>query len=70
LFVGPESAAARAGLRAFDVIESINGQPVSTSNAASFFNATGAQPKNLIVIRNRQKFSFSFSFSNEDAKKP
>ncbi len=70
VFVGPESAAARAGLRAFDVIESINGQPVSTSNAASFFNANGAQPKNLIVIRNRQKFSFSFSFSNEDAKKP
>lgn len=70
VFVGPESAAARAGLRAFDVIESVNGQPVSTSNASSFFNANDSQPKNLIVIRNRQKFSFSFSFSAGDAKKP
>jgi S1-C subfamily serine protease len=70
VFVGPESAAARAGLRAFDVIESVNGQPVSTSNASSFFNTNDSQPKNLIVIRNRQKFSFSFSFSAGDAKKP
>ena len=60
------------GLRVFDVIESINGQAVSPSNVAAFFNTNDARPKNLIVIRNHQKFSFtfSFSFSTEETKKP
>lgn len=70
MFVGPESAAARAGLRAFDVIEAIDGQPLSTSNAATLFNANNPGPKNLTVIRNRRKFSFSFEFSTEGAEKP
>jgi S1-C subfamily serine protease len=72
LFVGPESAAAHAGLRVFDVIESVNGQAVSPSNVAALFNSNTIKPKTLNVIRNRQKFSFSFSFSfsTEETKKP
>jgi S1-C subfamily serine protease len=72
LFVGQETAAARAGLRVFDVIEALDGQTASPSNVAAFFNTNDAAPKTISVIRNHQKFSFSFSFSfsTEETKKP
>jgi membrane-associated protease RseP (regulator of RpoE activity) len=72
LFIGQRTAAARAGLHVFDVIESINGQAVSPSNVAAFFGTNDARPKTFIVVRNQQKFSFtfSFSFSAEETKKP
>lgn len=70
LSVEPDSAASRAGLRVFDIIESVDGQPLSPSNAASFFNSTGTQTKTLFVIRNHQKFFFDFSFSTAEKKRP
>lgn len=69
VFVEQESAAARAGLRIFDIIEAVNGQPLSSSNGLTFFNSDNTQPKILTVIRDRQKFSFSFLFENKDKKK-
>lgn len=69
VFVEQESEAARAGLRIFDIIEAVNGQPVSPSNAAASFNSNNARPKIFTVIRDRQKLTFSFSFSNEKEKK-
>jgi C-terminal processing protease CtpA/Prc len=69
LYVEEDSAASRAGLRLFDIIESVDGQPLSSANAASFFNSNGAQPKTLLVIRNRTKFSFTFNFPKGDKKK-
>jgi S1-C subfamily serine protease len=63
LYVEEESAAARAGLRLFDIIESVDGQPLSPTNAASFFNSTNTQPRTLLVVRNRAKFSFTFTFN-------
>lgn len=70
VFVEQGSTAARAGLRVFDIIESVNGQPLSPSNAASVFKSDNAQPTNIIVVRDGQKFSFSFSFkfSTEDKR--
>ena len=69
VFVEQTSAASRAGLRIFDIIEAINGQPLSSSNAATFFSSDNTQPKVFTVIRDRQKFSFTFSFTNQDKKK-
>jgi S1-C subfamily serine protease len=70
VFVEQESAAARAGLRLFDIIESVNGQPASQSNGVTLLNSNNTQPKILTVIRDRQKFTFTFSFANEKVKKP
>lgn len=67
VFVGPGSAASRAGLRVFDIIESVDGQLISPSRAAAVFNSDTTQPKTFIIIRDHQKFSFSFS--TEDKKK-
>ena len=69
LYVEEDSAASRAGLRLFDIIESVDGQPLSPANAASFFNSGNTQPRTLLVIRNRTKFSFTFNFSTVDRKK-
>jgi S1-C subfamily serine protease len=69
LYVEEDSAASRAGLRLFDIIESVDGQPLSPSNATSFFNFNNTQQRTLLVIRNHAKLSFTFNFSNGDGKK-
>lgn len=69
LSIEPESAASRAGLRVFDIIESVDGQPLSSSNAAGLFNSNSTQTKTLLVVRNHQKISFAFSFSTEEKKR-
>ncbi len=65
VFVEQDSDGARAGLRPFDIIEAVDGQPATLPNATTFVNADNAPKKTLTVIRNRQKFTFSFSFSNK-----
>lgn len=71
VFVEQGSTASRAGLRVFDIIESVNGQPLSPSNATFIFKSDRTQPKNIKVVRGSQKFNFSFSFafSTEDTPK-
>lgn len=70
VFVEQESTAARAGLRVFDIIESVNGQLLSPSNAAFIFKSDNTQPKNITVVRGNQKFNFSFSFAFSTEDKP
>lgn len=55
VYVEPESAAARAGLRVFDVIELVNGKPYGKTNRPSAILASGAQQVTLVVVRDRQK---------------
>jgi len=55
VYVEPESAAARAGLRVFDVIELINGKPFSSTNRPSTALAAGAQQVKLGIVRDRRK---------------
>jgi S1-C subfamily serine protease len=68
VYVEQDSDGARAGLRPFDIIESVDGQPATMPNAATFLNPNNSPKKTLTVIRNRQKFTFSFSFSNKTPK--
>lgn len=59
VFVDPESAAARAGLRVFDVIESVEGKPLGRS---SFFHSLPqGNPQKLLfgIVRDRQKLEIT-----------
>jgi S1-C subfamily serine protease len=55
VFVDPESAAARAGLRVFDVIESIEGKPLG--RASLFQSLPPGNPQKLLlgIVRDRRK---------------
>jgi S1-C subfamily serine protease len=56
VFVDPESAAARAGLRVFDVIESVNGKLLGRTSSWSAALPAGTQQQlQLGVVRDRQK---------------
>ncbi|HJU54465.1 MAG TPA: PDZ domain-containing protein [Pyrinomonadaceae bacterium] len=54
VFIEPESAAARAGLRVFDVIESVNGKPLKAAQPIADL-AGDAQQITLGVVRDRRK---------------
>lgn len=58
VYVQPGSVAFKGGLRSGDVIEAVNGQPVS-SVRQSFELLNGSGPHKLNVIRNRQKLVLS-----------
>ncbi|HKR00385.1 MAG TPA: PDZ domain-containing protein, partial [Pyrinomonadaceae bacterium] len=55
VFVDPQSAAARAGLRAFDVIESVNDKSLNQISWTSAVPAGNPQRLQLVVVRDRQK---------------
>lgn len=60
IFINHESSAARAGLRVFDIIESVNGKPLSASNNKTFFAADTAQLESLVIVREGRKLTLSF----------
>ncbi len=67
--VQPSTEAFKAGLRAGDVIESIDGQPVG-SGAAMTLPKAGV-PSTCIVVRNKEKIVVTFQYStNDSSKKP
>jgi S1-C subfamily serine protease len=72
VYVQPSTEAFKAGLRSGDVIESIDGQPVSTGNnyAVTIAPAVDAV-STCIVVRNREKIVLKFKYAaNEDTPKP
>jgi S1-C subfamily serine protease len=68
--VRPSTNAFKAGLRPGDVIESIDGEPVSTSDTAITPKAPGVN-STCVVVRNKQKLVLTFQYStNRYQKKP
>jgi S1-C subfamily serine protease len=59
VFVDPESAAARAGLRAFDVIEVVDGKPLSQKSWLAAAPKGNPQRLQLGVVRDRQKLEIT-----------
>jgi S1-C subfamily serine protease len=55
VFVDPESAAARAGVRVFDVIESVEGKPLGRTSWTASLPAGDPQRLMLGVVREREK---------------
>jgi membrane-associated protease RseP (regulator of RpoE activity) len=68
--VQPSTEAFKAGLRAGDVIESIDGQPVLSGAVGSTPKPYGV-PSSCVVVRNKEKMVFTFQYStNRYSKKP
>lgn len=67
VFVDPESAAAQAGLREFDVIESVNGKLVGQTSWASALPSGNPQRLSLGIVRDRQKLEITIQ--QKDAQK-
>lgn len=55
VFIDPESAAARSGLRAFDVIETVDGKLLGRASWFAAIQSGNAQRLKLGVLRDRQK---------------
>ena len=68
--VQPSTEAFKAGLRAGDVIESIDGQPALSGAVASTPKPPGV-PSSCVVVRNKEKMVLTFQYStNRYSKKP
>ncbi|MDT4952968.1 MAG: hypothetical protein QOJ02_1106 [Acidobacteriota bacterium] len=55
VFVDPESAAARSGLRVFDVIESVDGKLLGQTSWSAALPANNPQRLSLGIVRDQQK---------------
>ncbi|HEX8922072.1 MAG TPA: hypothetical protein VF766_11380, partial [Pyrinomonadaceae bacterium] len=55
VFVEPESAAARAGLRVFDVIETVEGKPPGRTSLFGAIPTGNPQRLSLGVVRDHRK---------------
>ncbi|MBA2732552.1 MAG: hypothetical protein H0U54_06635, partial [Acidobacteria bacterium] len=55
VFVDPESAAARAGIRVFDVIESVEGKPLGRTSWPAAIPVGTPQQLLLGIVRDRRK---------------
>lgn len=69
--VQPSTEAFKAGLRAGDVIESIDGQPVYLGAATVMLPRAPGARSTCVVVRNKEKMSLTFEYSTHDhSKKP
>jgi S1-C subfamily serine protease len=59
VFVDPDSSAARAGLRAFDVIESVDGRLMNQASWPAIIPAGDPQRLLLGIVRDRQKLEIT-----------
>jgi S1-C subfamily serine protease len=55
VFVDPESAAARSGLRVFDVIESVEGKPLGRASLSALLSSADPQRLTLGIVREHRK---------------
>jgi S1-C subfamily serine protease len=67
--VQPSTNAFKAGLRAGDVIESIDGQPALAGAWAVTPKPPGV-PSTCVIVRNREKVVLTFQYSTNYSKKP
>ncbi|HEV7798425.1 MAG TPA: PDZ domain-containing protein [Pyrinomonadaceae bacterium] len=61
--VQPSTDAYKAGLRAGDVIESIDGQPVYSGGTTMMLPKTPGARSSCIVVRNKHKMTLTFQYS-------
>lgn len=59
VFVEPESAAARAGLRVFDIIESVEGKPLGRASLFQSLPRGNPRKLQLGIVRDRQKLEIT-----------
>lgn len=65
VFVDPESAAARAGLHEFDVIETVNGKLVGQTSWTAALPSGNPEQLSLGVVRDRQRVEITVKQKNE-----
>jgi S1-C subfamily serine protease len=68
VFVDPESAAARSGLRVFDVIETLDGKLLGQTSWSAAFPANNPQRLSLGIVRDRQKVEITIQQKDEQKK--
>ena len=70
VLVQPSSEAFKAGLRAGDVIESIDGQPVYSGNAMVMLPKSAKVNSTYVVVRNKEKISLTFKYTDNNPSAP
>ena len=68
VFVDPESAAARAGVRVFDVIESVEGKPLGRTSWTASLPTGNPQRLMLGIVREREKVEIKIEQTNAPKK--
>jgi S1-C subfamily serine protease len=68
VFVDPESAAARSGIRVFDVIESVDGKMLGQTSWSAALSANNPQRLSLGIVRDRQKVEITIQQKGEQKK--
>jgi len=65
VFVDPESAAARSGIRVFDVIETVDGKLLGQTSWSAALPANNPQRLSLGIVRDRQKVEITIQQKDE-----
>jgi S1-C subfamily serine protease len=68
VFVDPESAAARSGIRVFDVIESVDGKLLGQTSWSAALPANNPQRLSLGIVRDRKKVEIAIQQKDEQKK--
>jgi S1-C subfamily serine protease len=68
VFVDPESASARSGIRVFDVIESVDGKLLGQTSWSAALPANNPQRLSLGIVRDRQKVEITIQQKDEQKK--
>ncbi len=70
VYVQPSTEAAKAGLRSGDVIESIDGQPITSGSFMTLLQKDPDEVSTCVVVRNREKIVLKFKYSTNEYTAP
>lgn len=70
VYVQPSTEAFKAGLRSGDVIESIDGQPITSGSLMTLLQKDPDDVSTCVVVRNREKIVLKFKYATNEFTAP
>jgi S1-C subfamily serine protease len=70
VYVQPSTEASKAGLRTGDVIESIDGQPITSGSLMTLLQKDPDEVSTCVVVRNRERIVLKFKYSTNEYTAP